>query len=1047
MPLNEFVVDVPIVGGLAEDEDERLTTKPLQLLNCRYNKAGTIGRRNGYEVLSTYGGEGVTSAVSTSNTLVLNSSEKIWCFSDNTDINDSTDKGIATSVTAQTAISLLTPVIAGERTITSIDVAVAGNYKIVTWVETTLTATTAYILSTAGTAYYAIFDKTTNETIIPKATVATNCVLSKVAVGIDGNDYYIHFIYGDYGTTDIKYKTLSSTSGINSTLSSATTLFSDAATNYESVFDVHCDTATGNNIAIAYYKDNGTDYVHVERFDAQSTTLSSLASVDISLPVGVDTVVYGLGVYWDNDNDRVWIGACYQATGPAEYRVYLYGYENDLSTVIRAAYEITQPAPLQNTEVPFTSISIYPSSATALYLAISSQTGRSYLLGAVTALASSPVPVLLSAEGSALPGFVVLSKIFKYNSKYYVLTQTRGSGSTYVLVQINPPSTARAQIPASILYPNVTNYLLSNNVNAYSMLYGSPCSSVSISSTRFDTCMLSPVSSSTESYKFKAENCQFEFNHVSSLLSWQGQAIRCGGVPSLYDLLYLNPLGVIGTPGNVTTGINATGALPNGAYISGVLPVVVNTKGYVQRGYPATYTTTISGGPDSIDINIPALGIAYEYTRIFFELYRSTINGSILYRLNSDIPATALHNTITNASGFVYYPDRTTYNDNNVDADIDDHQILYTTGGVLPNIPPPSARLGHIWNNRLWLADTPDGTVWYSKTFVQNEFPAFASAFVLTPFQTGRVTGLSSLDDKLLVFYEDAVWALTGDGPNDTGAGASFSTPTKIVDGIGCVESRSIVQTQQGVVFQAKGGLYLLGRDLTINYFSGPIQDSIDGRTITSAVDVDGQKELRFTVGSGSLGFSTGQGILAWDYQNGTWSADELTSDSADINAALVYDSKYTIIQGVQDTTKYRILQESSGAYLDYLPTNGTSKFVPMTFETSNIHLQSIQGYQMVWEAVVLTKRHSNYTITISVAYDYSTTYTDTYTFSNETSGTVGQFSITLSQQECSAVRFKVEITEPSSVGTGQAATITGISLVCGVGDNITKRVAPDKRK
>lgn len=152
----------------------------------------------------------------------------------------------------------------------------------------------------------------------------------------------------------------------------------------------------------------------------------------------------------------------------------------------------------------------------------------------------------------------------------------------------------------------------------------------------------------------------------------------------------------------------------------------------------------------------------------------------------------------------------TTFYDHNSDDEIRDNEILYTDGGVQPNDLAPSCRFMALSEDRLWVGGLFESDIIQaSKKFVPREPVRFSDhdAFkVRLPF---AATGLAYLDGAVVAFCEDSCYIITGDGPNDQGAGGFTRRP--IAD-VGCQDHRSILVTSIGVFFQSKRSLQLMPR-------------------------------------------------------------------------------------------------------------------------------------------------------------------------------------------------------------------------------------------
>jgi hypothetical protein len=74
----------------------------------------------------------------------------------------------------------------------------------------------------------------------------------------------------------------------------------------------------------------------------------------------------------------------------------------------------------------------------------------------------------------------------------------------------------------------------------------------------------------------------------------------------------------------------------------------------------------------------------------------------------------------------------------------------------------------------------------------------------------GDITALKAMDDKLIIFKENAIFYLSGDGPNNLGQQDTFIEPQLISSDIGCSVKNSVVLTPAGIFFKSHKGIHLL---------------------------------------------------------------------------------------------------------------------------------------------------------------------------------------------------------------------------------------------
>ncbi len=153
---------------------------------------------------------------------------------------------------------------------------------------------------------------------------------------------------------------------------------------------------------------------------------------------------------------------------------------------------------------------------------------------------------------------------------------------------------------------------------------------------------------------------------------------------------------------------------------------------------------------------------------------------------------------------------------------------------MVENIGAPPTSVMTLFKSRLFLVDAEDkNLLWYSKQVIESTpvemsdlFTLFVAPTIGAQGNTGPITALSSMDDKLIIFKKNAIYYLVGVGPDNTGASNDFSDPVFVTSTVGCDEQNSIVFTPNGLQFQSDKGIWLLGRDLSTTYIGSPVEES-----------------------------------------------------------------------------------------------------------------------------------------------------------------------------------------------------------------------------
>ncbi len=426
---------------------------------------------------------------------------------------------------------------------------------------------------------------------------------------------------------------------------------------------------------------------------------------------------------------------------------------------------------------------------------------------------------------------------------------------------------------------------------------------------------------------------------------------------------------------------------------------------------PVPVTTTGTGTVGQVSLVIPTLRLTYKIASpVKICIYRWSVANQEYYQVTSI--ATPLLNDTT--------VDEVQYFDTLPDSLIIGNALIYTTGGVVEDVNAPASNLMTLFDTRLWLVDAEDpNLLWFSKQVIEDTPVEMSDLFTfyIAPTtgaqgSTGPITALCPLDDKLIIFKQDAIYYINGTGPDNTGANNSYSQPIFITATVGCANQYSVVFMPQGLMFQSDKGIWLLGRDLSTNYIGAPVE-AFNSDVIVSAQNIPGTNQVRFSLNSGTM--------LMYDYYYGQWGSF-IFGFGQDIVSATLYQGLHTFI-----TNTGAAYQEASGTYVDGLSP------VLMQFTTGPINVGKLQYYQRSYFFYILGQYLSPHSLQITTTFDYETSISNstTITPTNSTGNTLENWRIFLQQQRCQS--FSIGLQEIYIGTPGAAFTLSGINAVVGL--------------
>lgn len=472
--------------------------------------------------------------------------------------------------------------------------------------------------------------------------------------------------------------------------------------------------------------------------------------------------------------------------------------------------------------------------------------------------------------------------------------------------------------------------------------------------------------------------------------------------------------GFTSAPGLTAAANAAGGSMATGSYQVCVVACWIDAKGNRHRSNPSPIKTIAVTGPTGkIDCTIytnqctekrsTAFGARQE---IFFEVYSTEASGTTFYRVTSLTAPT--FSSVTAAS--------IAFSRTAADASIIGNDVLYTTGGVLENIPAPATNVVVAHRNRLFVISSEFPTqVWYSKLNSPGDAVAFNDLQVIDVGDAGGdCTALASLDDKLIVFKKNTIIVVAGDGPDDTGSQNTFSLPAIVSSDVGCSAPNSVVLTPEGILFQSASGICILTRSLSVEYIGAAVE-AYNAQTITAALLVADQDQARF--------YTAGGTCLVWDYLFNQWCT--FTNISA-ADATLSGNVLHFLL------TTGEVRKEASATYND----NGTDYY--MRVRTPWIK-SSLQGIMRLKRIAILGDYKTAHTLQVKVYRDYDDALVET--FSKATSAFVSgtapeQIEFDLANQKAEAFSFEIQAT---GAGAGQALSLSGLSLTVGTKQGAAK--------
>lgn len=563
-------------------------------------------------------------------------------------------------------------------------------------------------------------------------------------------------------------------------------------------------------------------------------------------PTAFPTSVPSIDIIWSTDNTRIWAG-WQDAAGSGA--VYVARYSNVAAVVEAGSAIVAAGVALSSAGPPFMPYTWVRALGYVhlLYVGargLGSGANEDGAMIAATYLDTATVAGGYAEIGIVDYGHPASRPLLVSTDRGYMLTRTYSEGQTVLrttyAMELRFSTTAPrivAEMAGTALEGqtphNVQMQGLSSDLRAYSQL-----SSLALAATELQEPQLAHVLEGVLTPSFIVAGAVLSPDpfaasvasdvdrnpRVGVLLSWEtltsstvthtytkgmrARSVAGGSLTSHGAPLWITPVGrdIPGFPDVIPSFYAATGGggtIAAGSYQLCFVAEHVDALGLVHRS-PPSYPVTLAPGSSNqtFTINAPAGIPIYGRTDVgggvaalgyALSLYMTQAGGSIFYLVRRAVtPGTTITVTAVPATS---------------------SPVLYTQTGQVPRYSPPQmsclaigkerALAGGVWRPtevRFSLLMVPgEGLAW--------PHPSYPQWRVQLP---SDVRSVAALGDAWAVFCASGIYVITGDGPDDNGAGGSFSPPQR-VSILSLASCKSVVEADEGVYFQASDGhMYLM---------------------------------------------------------------------------------------------------------------------------------------------------------------------------------------------------------------------------------------------
>ncbi len=998
----------------------------LSLQNSVFQKGGLLQKRNGYAELVSI----PSSYITTLNNNLLSIGSTISAYS------SSLDEVITKGTLEPCSLNVL-PLIRNNANQNQSDTVVANGLVLTTYTQSPASGVNQYL--------FAIADVVTGQNIVQPTAIpplSTGAISGSSRVFVVGAFFVIVSQVLIGGSTFLQYVSIPVSNPVNLTTNAANV--SAAQNTYPETYSPVSSNpgwdavVVDDNLVIAYNSTAGAQGVHVTSLtqgqigsnsaSAIVHTFNNAAYIGAIVSVCVDTTVNPNIIYisfWNNSTQNGYTCAVFIGFG-------------SITTKFSPQQIITTTAVLNLASAAQNNSCLVFSEVSNNY---SYDSGvPTHFINAVTVSSTGTVGtpyVAIRSVGLASKAFIVSSRV------YFLAAYQSPFQPTFFLMNGSTTTAAAPIVVAKLAYQNGGGYV---TLGLPSVTVDGEDASLSY---RFkDLVQALNTQNNTQQTAVGGIYSQTGLNLVTFTIgttvidtSEIANSLHIsGGHLSMFDgylpvehNFFLFPDSVEATWSATGGAIHAQpdGATNTNAYSYQVTYEWTDNNGLAYRSAPSIpifVTTTGNGTAGSITVNVPYLRLTSKIANpVKIVIYRWSVANQVYNQITS-IVSPVLNSTTSDSVAYV---------DTLADASIVGNSILYTTGGVVPDTNGPASDIITLFDTRLWVVPSEDpNTLWVSKTVIEatpvemsSVFTIFVAPNIGTTGSSGPITAIAPMDDKLIIFKKNAMFYINGTGPDNLGSTSvgsplgQYSQPIFITAVAGCTNQRSIVLTQNGLMFQSDKGIWMLGRDLQTTYIGAPVE-AYNASNVTSSQVIPKTNRVVFTLDTG--------GALMYDYFYGQWG----TFTGFTGISSCIYNGFHTVLNPYS-----QVLQETPGRYVD------AGNPVLMQFATGWLNLASLQGYERFYGFTMLARYLSPHKIIVGTAYDYnpSTFHTSTIRPRNFSPSDPSPFGITTpfgsptpleqwqvaaKRQLCQSFQLSIQEVFDPSLGTdpGAGFTMSGIN-------------------
>jgi hypothetical protein len=449
---------------------------------------------------------------------------------------------------------------------------------------------------------------------------------------------------------------------------------------------------------------------------------------------------------------------------------------------------------------------------------------------------------------------------------------------------------------------------------------------------------------------------RLDWNAIRESLELGDTLLLTGGILAMYDGVGVYEHGFHVYPDSVAAFHAPGGNSSAGSYQVCAVYEWMDNFGNVYQSSPspvvpvnpdATGESVVPAG-SQFQYNVPTYCLGSNKKPISIVIYRTVANQSVFYRVTS-ISAPLLNIT---TGPMVTFSEMIADDVLSANAQLLSNPL--NSMAEVPALACDAPRFIARYRNRAVVIPAEAPGQWLFSKSVMPAVPIeFNPQQFFNPVQGGG-TPLNcgiEMDDKLILFSENGIYWTTGDGPAPNGTGNDYGNAFTVPSDVGCSNPRSLVLTPKGIMFQSAKGVYLLGRDLSVQYIGASVE-RFNSLQVTSATLIQNGRRVVFTMARSAPNVNM---ALVYDYFVEKWS---VWTNYGAVDA-LAFGGLLTHL-----LADGRVYQETPGLYGD----DGARVLIKL--RTSWLSFAGLSGFQRVWRFILRGSYRGTHKLQISVAFN-----------------------------------------------------------------------------